>query len=71
MLVLRPVVPVDRSVTVPAKWFTALIVIVEVVEAPLFDLRMVGFAVIVKSWTMIVRVVLWLKAPLVPVTVTV
>ena len=45
--------------------------IVDVAAVPALTVTLVGLAAIVKSWTMKVTVALWLRLPLVPVTVTV
>jgi hypothetical protein len=46
-------------------------VMVELLVPPTFIVLLVGFAVIVKSWTVTVTVAVWVRLPLVPVTVTV
>jgi hypothetical protein len=68
--------PVDgdtiaERATAPLKPFTAVTVIVEVAVPPTLIDAEVGLALIVKSWTMNVTVAVWVKDPLVPVTVTV
>jgi len=69
----RPVVGETAAVrlTTPANPLTGATVIVEVPAVPTVVVTAVGLAVIVKSWTMKVTVALWLRLPLVPVTVTV
>lgn len=59
------------SVTVPVKLLTGATVIVEVPVAPARAETNVGDAETVKSFTIIVTGVEWLRAPLLPVTVTV
>jgi len=57
--------------TVPLKPPRELMVMVLLPELPCAIETDVGLAVIVKSWTFTVTIVLWVRDPLVPVTVTV
>ena len=57
--------------TTPVKPFTAVTVIVEVRATPVFPVTLVGLAAMVKSVTVSVTVAVWVRLPLVPVTVTV
>jgi hypothetical protein len=70
---LRPVDgdTVAESATAPLKLFTAVTVTVEVAVPPTLIDAEVGLALIVKSWTMNATAAVWVKDPLVPVTVTV
>ena len=65
-LMLVDEVVTDR-VTVSEKPFAGLTVIVEVSAEPIFPVRLVGAASIVKSSMMKVAVVEWERVPLVPV----
>lgn len=56
-------------VTVPANPFTGATMVVEVPAIPEFKVTLVGLAVTVKSWTWNTTFAVWLKVPLVPVTV--
>jgi hypothetical protein len=69
---VRPLEGVVPNETVPVKPFRAVIVIVDVPLTPGVVLTMVGVATTLKSttWNSIVLVV-WLRVPSVPVTVTV
>jgi hypothetical protein len=69
----RPVAGETAAVrlTTPANPLTAVTVIVEVPAMPTVVETEVGLAAIMKSWTMKVTVAVWLRLPLVPVTVTV
>lgn len=62
---------VDDKLTVPVKPFTGATVIVEVAVDPAFAEVLVGLAVTLKSWLVMVTVAVWVIPPLVPVTVTV
>ena len=69
-----PGVPPDIVVvrlTTPPKPLSAATVMVELLVPPTFMVLLVGFAVIVKSWIVYVTVAVWVRLPLVPVTVTV
>ena len=70
---VRPADGVGVRVTVPVKPFRAVTVIVEdpVEPSDICGLGLTGPAATVKSWTVKVTVALWVRAPLVPVTVTV
>jgi len=67
---VKPLGTVSLRVTVPEKWFTPVMVIVE--EADRFTLTPVGdVAVVVKSWTITLTVTACDRLPLEPATVTV
>ncbi len=59
------------SVTVPVNPCSGATVIVEVPAIPALTVTLVGLAVTVKSLTVTVTVAVWVREPLVPVTVTV
>ena len=59
-----------ERLTVPAKPFRPVTVIVEVPAELTFTVTDVGLALIVKSWTLNVTVATWEFDPLVPVTTT-
>ena len=61
----------EVSATVPVNPWTGATVIVEVAVAPATAVTLVGLAVTVKSVTVTVTVAVWVRDPLVPVTVTV
>jgi hypothetical protein len=69
----RPVAGETAAVrlTTPANPLTAVTVIVEVPAVPTVVVTVVGLAAIVKSWTTKDTVAVWVRLPLVPVTVTV
>jgi hypothetical protein len=60
-----------KRLTVPVKPPSGVTVIVLEPELPWTIERLVGLAVMVKSWIKTVTVVVWLRLPLAPVTVTV
>jgi hypothetical protein len=62
---------VSVRLTTPPNPLRAAMVMVELLVPPTFIVLLVGFAVIVKSWTVTVTVAVWARLPLVPVTVTV
>ena len=62
---------VDVSATVPVNPWTGATVIVEVPAVPALAVTVVGAAVTVKSRIVTVTVAVWVREPLVPVTVTV
>ncbi len=66
----RPEDAVVERTTVPAKPFRGETVMVEVPIAPAVSLRERGLAETVKSTTFTLMKVVWIKGPLVPVTVT-
>jgi hypothetical protein len=59
------------SATVPVNPFSGATVIVEVAAVPTVVVTAVGLAATVKSWIVNVTVAVWVREPLVPVTVTV
>ena len=61
----------EVSATVPLNPLTAVTVIVDVPEPATMKPKLAGLAVSVKSRTVTVTLVLWIRDPLVPVTVTV
>jgi hypothetical protein len=61
----------EVRVTVPVNPFVAVTVMVDVPVVPARTVTLVGLAAIVKSWTVNVTVAVWVRLPLVPVTVTV
>jgi len=61
----------DVSATVPVNPWTGATVIVEVPAVPALAVTVVGAAVTVKSRIVTVTVAVWVREPLVPVTVTV
>ena len=61
----------DVSATVPVNPLTGATVMVDVAATPTLTLAVVGLAVTVKSVTVTVTVAVWVRDPLVPVTVTV
>ena len=67
---VSPAGTVSVSATTPVKAFTAVTVIVEVAEDPA-GTEAGEVAAIVKSVTVKVTVAVWVRLPLVPVTVTV
>lgn len=68
---VRPVDAAAVSVTVPLNPPCEVMVIVSVLHAPWTTVRLVGLAVMVKSWTLKVTFAVCERLPLVPVTVTV
>ena len=62
---------VEVKATVPVNPFTGATVIVEVTAVPELVATLVGLAVTVKSRMFTVTVAVWVREPLVPVTVTV
>src|SRR5437773_483316 len=68
---VRPAEGVAVITTVPPKPSKAVIVIIDVPETPALRVSVVGFAAIWKSTKVNVAVVVWIIAPLVPVTVRV
>jgi len=61
----------DVSATVPVNPWTGATVIVELPAVPALAVTVVGAAVTVKSRIVTVTVAVWVREPLVPVTVTV
>jgi hypothetical protein len=61
----------EVNATVPTNPFTGATVMVDVAVAPASAETLVGLAVTVKSWIVIVTTAEWDSVPLVPVTVTV
>ncbi len=70
-IAVRPSDGLAVRATVPVKPLRAVTVMVEVVVEPAFIVRLVGLALIVKSWNVKVAVVVCVRVPSVPDIVTV